>query len=155
MKGAQDERNDWYSGCGLWESYIPIQCEWGWPTVMVHAHDSGASGKYRKRSKVTMCYVLNLPLLFLTLLHLLIHLHTRLPIPGTALLLSPTFLTPFPLILLISSPALPLNPLLLPPCYAISPIPLIALLSSIPYIQTEIPQSSGLRPRSMRLMLIP
>ena len=101
------------------------------------------------------CYVLNLPLLFLTLLRLLIHLLTRLLIPGTALLSSPTFPILFPLILLISFPVQLLNPLPLLPCYAVGLIALTALPSSIPYVQMEIPWSSGLQPGSMRLMFIP
>jgi hypothetical protein len=60
-------------------------------------------------AKEGFCYILTLPLLFLTLLHLPTCPHIRLLIPGTALLLSLTFPILFPLTLLISFPALPLN----------------------------------------------
>ena len=94
--------------------------------------------------RVSVCYVLNLPLLFLTPLYPFTHLPIRLPTPETVLLLSPTFLIPFLLILLISSLILPLNPSISSPYYALGSILPTALLSSILITLTEIPQSSNL-----------
>jgi hypothetical protein len=89
------------------------------------------------------CYVLTLPLLFLTPPHLLTHLCMKPLIPGTVLLLSLTFLTPFPLTLLIFSLALPLHLLILLPCYGLGHIPLTASLSSAPIVLTGTLQSFG------------
>jgi hypothetical protein len=101
------------------------------------------------------CYDLILPLLFLIPLPLLIRLHTRSPIPGTALLSSLTSPIPFPLIPLISFLALPQNLLTLLLYYALGHIPLTASLSSIPTELTGTPQSFGLHLVLMRLISIP
>jgi hypothetical protein len=97
------------------------------------------------------CYVLILPLLFLMPPHLLIHLHTRHLILGTALLSSLTSLIPFPLTPLTSSLTLPQNLLTLLSYYTLGHIPLTASLSSVPIILTGTLQSFGLRLVLMRL----
>jgi hypothetical protein len=104
---------------------------------------------------IACCYDLILPLLFLTPLHLFIHLPTKLLIPGTALLLSLTSLILFPLTPLTSSPALPQNQLVLVPYYALGHIPLTASLSSAPIVLMETLQSFRSRLVPIRLMLIP
>jgi hypothetical protein len=103
----------------------------------------------------SLCYVLNLPLLFLILPHPFTHLPMRLPIPETALLWSLTSLTLSLLIPLISFPALPLNPLLFAPLCAPGYTLPIASLSSAPDVLTEIPLSSGSLLEAISLMLIP
>jgi len=67
------------------------------------------------------CYILTLPLLFLTPLHPFIYPPTKSLIPGTALPSSLTSPIPFLLTLLISSLVLPLNCLTSSPCYALRP----------------------------------
>jgi len=101
------------------------------------------------------CYVLILPLLFLTPPCLFTHLPIRLLIPGTALLSSWTSPIPFPLTPLISSLTLPLNLFLLLPCYALGHIPLTASLSSTPIVLMETPQSYGSQPGPTRLTSMP
>jgi hypothetical protein len=101
------------------------------------------------------CYVLILPILFLIPLHLITHPHTRLLIPGTALLSSLTSLMLFLLTLLTFSPALPLNLLPFAPLCALGCILPIVSLSSTLNVLTEIPQSFGLLLEATLLMLIP
>jgi hypothetical protein len=102
-----------------------------------------------------LCYILNLPLLFPILPHLLTHLHTRLLIHRTALLLSLTSLIPFLLIPLTSSLALPLSQLILAPYYILGLIPLIISSSSAPIKLTGILQSFSSQPNPIRLMPAP
>jgi hypothetical protein len=113
------------------------------------------SEESRGKDKGDKCYILILPLLFLILLHLFIHLPTKHLIPGTVLLLSLTSLTLFPLISLTSSPALPQNPLVLLPYYALGHIPLTTSLSSTPIILMGTPQCLGSCLVLIRLMSIP
>jgi hypothetical protein len=101
------------------------------------------------------CYVLTLPLLFLTLPRPFTLLPTRLPILGTALLWSPTSPTLFLLIPLISFLVLPLNPLPSAPLCAVGHILPIALLSSAPDALTETTQSSSSPLGATSLMPIP
>jgi hypothetical protein len=89
------------------------------------------------------CYVLNLPLLFLFLLLLLTHLHTRHLIPGTALLLSLTSPILFLLTPLTSFHVSPQSQLILAPYYVLGPIPLTTSPSSDLITLMGIPQSSG------------
>jgi hypothetical protein len=79
----------------------------------------------------------------------------RLLIPGTASLSSLTSPTPFPLTLLTFSLALPQNPLVLLPCYALGHIPLTASLSSALIVLMETLQSFGLHLGPTRLTSIP
>jgi len=100
------------------------------------------------------CYILTLPLLFLTPPHPFIHLPIKPPTPGTVLPLSPTSLTPFPLTPLISSLIFPLNLSILLHCYTLGHIPLTASLSSALIILMGTPQSFGLWPGPTRLTSI-
>jgi len=100
------------------------------------------------------CYILTLPLLFLTLPCPFTPLVMRLLTAGTALLWSLTSLMSSQLILLISFHALPLNQLPFGPLCAIGPILLIALSNSAPDALMETPQSFGLPLEGTLLTLI-
>jgi len=102
-----------------------------------------------------MCYILILPLLFLTLIHSFTHLPMKLLILRTALPLSLTFLIPFPLTPLISSLMLPLKPSLSLHCYALGHTPLTTLVSSTPIVLMKTLWSFGLQLGPIRLMFIP
>jgi hypothetical protein len=107
-----------------------------------------------RASRGDACYVLTLPLLFLIPHHPFTLLPTRLLIPGTALLWSLASLTLFLLIPLISSLTLPPNPLPFAPLCVAGHILLTALPTFTPDALMETPQSSGLPPEGILLMLI-
>jgi len=102
-----------------------------------------------------VCYILTLPLLFLTPLHPFTHLSMRLLINRTVLLSSLTSPIPYPLTPLMSSLALLLNLLTSSSCYALGSILPITLLSSTPTVLIEILQSPSLQLVPTRLILIP
>jgi hypothetical protein len=104
---------------------------------------------------VAHCYILALPLLFLTLLRPSIYPLTKLLVLRIALPLPPTSPIPSPLTLLISFLTSPLNHLVSSPCYALGHILPTASLTSTPIILMGTPQSSSLWLIPTRLMLIP
>ena len=109
----------------------------------------------KKKHMFWYCHVLILPLLFLIPPHLLTHPLMRLPIPGTASLLSLSSLILSLLTLLISSLVLLLNQLISAPYYVLCLILLTTSLSSTLIVLTETPQSFGSQPRLIRLTRIP